>query len=162
MKTSNMWRAVFLGSLLFLSGSRAGADSYEASFPLYEGGAEAGFQVLVFTNRDPSTPVDVSVQAVAVERETLKQYAFPVSTATVPPAQLNAVTGELAEAGAALLHFDLKKSGFQNFKRVILRVDVLNPPAAFTPSFSWACFFTARGDARILSWADHRRFRRIP
>jgi len=156
-----MKRGLLLLSLLF-GAAAARAASYEATFPIMQGGDDAGFFAVVFSNRDTAGPVSVAVDLTASDRDSAATYVFAGSTITVDAAQLNAVTGELAQDGSQMVHFDLKKAGFKRLKNISARVRPLTPATAAPPVFSWASFVTGRKGSRVLSYSDYRAYKVFP
>jgi hypothetical protein len=162
MKLKNLHRVFFAAALAVLGRAVAAAAGYELTAPVYQGGENAGFQVLIFSNRNPQAAVQVAVDVEVLERDTQKRFAFATSTITVPAAQLNTVIGDLGEAGAQMLHWDLKQAGFERLKGVRTRIRVLDPPTAAPPSLTWSLVFTGRRESRVAAWFDQRRFKVLP
>ena len=152
-------KKVGLAALLFMSGIMPGwASRYEAQLPLLQGGAQAGFAVVVLINRSPSSAA-AQVQVTVQDKATNTVYTYPTKTVTVPGTTNNPVTGELATTGKVALTWDLQQAGFDQFAR--LTVDIQIPDAQNPPAMSWITTVTARQGSEVLLWADHRRFLKL-
>jgi len=152
-------RKIGLASLLLISGMMpVCASRFEAQLPLLQGGAQAGYAVVVLINRSPSS-LTAQVQITVQDKATNNVYSYPAKSVTVPGTTTNAVTGELATTGKMALTWDLQQAGFDQFAR--LTVDIQVPDAQDPPAVSWITTVTARQGSEILLWADHRRFLKL-
>ena len=140
-------KKVSLTGLLILYMTMSGqASRFEAQLPLLQGGAQAGYAVVVLINRSPASATN-------------NVYTYPPKIVTVPGTTTNAVTGELASTGKVALTWDLQLSGFEQFAR--MTVDIQVPDAQDPPGMSWIVTATARQGSEVLFWADQRRFQKL-